>query len=153
MNDAWVVTGALTMKGQEVQQSQFCEQDGFPLVEINGRILCSAEYADLIIGGQEVTNVREVDGYLYLEFERGASMPLTCPCCGGRLHLNNMSLDQLARMLHGRTLEGFRHGEWVNRAPKPERHPVFALQFAGQEDIDARTIRVHLASVRGIRPE
>ena len=41
-------------------------------------------------------------------------------------------------LLIGRTLEGFRHGEWVGTGLPPERHPVFALQFSGRESRDER---------------
>jgi hypothetical protein len=61
-----------------------------------------------------------------------------------------MRLDQLGAMFFGRVLEGFRHGEWVGRGLSGDRHPIFALQFAGEEDLSARTIQVHLNSVRRI---
>lgn len=128
-----------------------CPRDGFPMVQLNGRTVCSVEYADGLIGGQQVVDAREEDGYLHLSFGNGSSVPLTCPCCGGRLHLRSMSLQQLSSMLTGRTLEGFRHGEWVGQGTDAERHPIFALQFSGDEDRSARTIQVHLTSVRAIR--
>lgn len=128
-----------------------CPRDGFPMLQLNGRTVCSVEHADQFIGGQQVVDAREVDGYLHLSFANGASVPLTCPCCGGRLHLRSMSLEQLSSMLTGRTLEGFRHGEWVGEGTDAERHPIFALQFSGDEDRSARTMQVHLESVRAIR--
>jgi hypothetical protein len=133
-----------------ISRAKLCPRDGFPIVEIDGQLHCSVEYADGLIGGQRVLRARERDGYLYLEFEAGTSIPLTCPCCGGRLHLRSMSFDQLGAMLSGRALEGFRHGEWVGRGRGAGRHPIFALQFAGEEDLSARTIQVHLVSVQRI---
>lgn len=131
-------------------QTATCHRDGFPLVEIQGEPYCSVEYADGLIGGQQVTDAREIDGYLHVTFENGASVPLTCPCCGGRLHLRSIGLDQLGAMLSGRVLEGFRHGEWVGKGQPAARHPIFALQFSGEEDLTARTLQVHLESVRRI---
>ncbi|MEX2426156.1 MAG: hypothetical protein WD401_05255 [Thermomicrobiaceae bacterium] len=127
-----------------------CLTDGFPLIELDGAIVCSVEHADEHIGGQPVTDARIRDGYLHLIFGNGASLPLTCPCCAGRLHLRNMPLESLSQMLSGRSIEGFRHGEWVSNESPPERHPIFALQFTGQEDLSARTIQVNLESVRRI---
>lgn len=132
------------------RQPEICQRDGFPLVKVGGEIYCSVEYADGLIGGQKVTGAREIDGYLHLLFENGASIPLTCPCCAGRLHLRSLGLDQLGAMLSGRVLEGFRHGEWVGQGLPAARHPIFALQFSGEEDLSARTLQVHLESVRRI---
>jgi hypothetical protein len=128
--------------------TRHCERDGFPLVEIDGDLYCSVEYVDGLIGGQALTTVEERDGYLVLVFENGGRLPLTCTCCGGRLHLRALGLADLERMLRGRTLEGFRHGEYVGRGIPPRRHPIFALQFSGDEDTGARAIQVHLESLR-----
>jgi hypothetical protein len=127
-----------------------CPSDGFPIITIEGESVCSVEYVDAIVGGQVVVDARTVDGYLYLVCENGASLPLTCPCCGGTLHLRGMTLESLTRMLSGRRLEGFRHGVWVERGASGGRHPVFALQFSGEEDPAARTVQVHLESVRRV---
>jgi hypothetical protein len=127
-----------------------CPADGFPLIDLYGATVCSVEHADEVIGGQRVVDAKTVDGYLHLIFENGSSMPLTCPCCGGHLHLRSMSLGDLSRMLSGRLIEGFRHGEWVSSQDPSDRHPIFALQFTGEEDLSARTIQTHLDSVRRI---
>jgi hypothetical protein len=127
-----------------------CPNDGFPMIDHLGAIVCSAEHADELIGGQRVVDASIVDGYLYLIFGNRARMPLTCPCCGGRLHLREISLEHLSHLLSSRTVEGFRHGEWVSSDTPPERHPIFAIQFSGEEDVSARTIQVHLDSVRQI---
>jgi hypothetical protein len=127
-----------------------CPRDGFPMVEIDGQLQCSAEYADRTIGGKRVQHLTERDGYITIEFATGETIPLTCPCCGGQLHLTDTTVEQFGRFLIGRTLEGFRHGEWVSREPGSGRHPIFALQFDGDEDRSARTVQVHLDSVRKI---
>jgi hypothetical protein len=131
-----------------------CESDGFPLVEIGGETYCSVEYADGLIGGQKVIGVADNtngDGTIDLLFSGGWTMPLTCPCCGGALHLKPRSLPEVRALLIGRTLEGFRHGEWVGKDAPPTRHPIFALQFSGDEDRSDRTIEVSLQSVRRLR--
>jgi hypothetical protein len=133
--------------------AQTCERDGFPLVEIDGEEYCSVEYADGLIGGQSVIGVWEEAGVMRLLFSGGYSLALTCPCCGGGLHLRPRTLADIRLLLNGRLLEGFRHGEWVGTGMPPERHPVFALQFAGTEDRKDRTIEVSLESLRSLRRE
>lgn len=133
--------------------SEHCERDGFPLVEIDGEVYCSVEYADGLIGGQRVIGVWEDAGAVRLLFSSGWSLALTCPCCGGGLHLKPRTLGEVRALFSGRTLEGFRHGEWVGAGTPPVRHPVFALQFSGAEARDERTIEVSLASLRGLRRE
>jgi hypothetical protein len=132
------------------QQYEPCPKDGFPMIDHLGAIICSAEHADELIGGQRVVDASISNGYLYLVFGNGTQMPLTCPCCGGQLHLRNISLENLSQLLSGRTVDGFRHGEWVSSDDPPERHPIFAVQFSGEEDAFARTIQIHLDSVRQI---
>lgn len=127
-----------------------CPRDGFPMINVDGRHICSVEYADEIVGGQRVVDAVEQDGLLHLIFENESSLPLTCPCCGGRLHLRSISLENLSQMLAGRVLEGFRQGEWVGTGANAERHPIFGLQFSGEEDPSGRTIQVHLDSIRRI---
>ena len=136
---------------QQLQPRDVCQRDGFPLVEIGGETYCSVEYADGLIGGQKVIGIAEGDGgQIDLLFANGQMMPLTCPCCGGALHLKPRTLPEIRVLLIGRTLEGFRHGEWVGTEMPPTRHPIFALQFSGTEDRKDRTIEVSLESVRRI---
>ncbi len=125
-----------------------CDQDGFPLVKIGEELFCSVEYADGLIGGQKVLGVAMGERFIELLMANGYQIPLTCPCCGGELHLRDMQIQELRGLLIGRTLEGFRHGEWVGKGVPPDRHPMFALQFSGQEDRKERTIEVSLESVR-----
>lgn len=133
--------------------SEVCDRDGFPLVEIEGQQYCSVEYADGIIGGQKVLGVAQRTGgddpgLIEILFSGGYVMPLTCPCCGGPLHLKPRSLPEVRALLIGRTVEGFRHGEWVGRGVPPQRHPIFAVQFSGTEERQERTIELSLESVR-----
>jgi hypothetical protein len=134
-----------------LRQTPTCERDGFPLVEIDGELYCSVEYADSLIGGANVVGVAGDEGAIELLFANGQVLPLTCPCCGGALHLRGRMLPDLRALLAGRTLEGFRHGEWVGRDATGRRHPVFALQFSGDEPRDERTLEVSLESLRRLR--
>lgn len=132
-------------------QPTHCEEDGFPLLSIDGEIYCSVEYADGLIGGQKVVGVGQGENLIEILFANGYQIPLTCPCCGGELHLRELGLPELRALLTGRAIEGFRHGEWVGKETPPKRHPMFALQFSGPEDRQERTIEVALESVRQIR--
>lgn len=132
-------------------QPTHCTDDGFPLISIDGEIYCTVEYADGLIGGQKVAGIAQGEPFIEILFTNGYLIPLTCPCCAGELHLQGMGLPELRSLLNGRTLEGFRHGEWVGEGVPPRRHPVFALQFSGSEERKDRTFQVALESVRGIR--
>ncbi|MBA2453276.1 MAG: hypothetical protein H0V47_08905 [Chloroflexia bacterium] len=132
-------------------QPTHCTDDGFPLISIDGEIYCTVEYADGLIGGQKAVGVAQGEHFIEILLANGYLIPLTCPCCGGQLHLRDMQLPELRALLIGRSIEGFRHGEWVGEGVPPKRHPVFALQFSGSEERQERTIEVALESVRGIR--
>ena len=69
----------------------------------------------------------------------------------GAVHLRQRSLGEVRALLLGRTIEGFRHGEWIGTEKPPKRHPIFAIQFSGTEKREDRTIEVSLESVRRIR--
>lgn len=120
------------------------------MIERDGVQVCSVEHADAIIGGHTIVATEIRKGYLYLVFDNGASIPLTCPCCAGQLHLRRLDPAQLGQMLADRTVEGFRHGEWVSNDGSGSSHPIFAIQFSGQEAVNARTMQVSLESVRQI---
>lgn len=60
----------------------FCEDDGFPMITINGKPECIAEYTDRCIGGKTVTDVIKENSTVYLHFEDGHLFPLLCNCCG-----------------------------------------------------------------------
>ncbi|GEM_PF-2696128 len=135
-----------------LQRVETCERDGFPLVEIDGDLYCSVEWADSLVGGQRVLGVSEgADGQIELLMTGDHVFPITCPCCGGAVHLRQRSLGEVRALLLGRTIEGFRHGEWIGTEKPPKRHPIFAIQFSGTEKREDRTIEVSLESVRRIR--
>ena len=136
---------------RQINELNFCERDGFPLVEIDGARLCSVEYSDGLIGGEKVIGIAKGPQGVEILFANGRSIALTNPASGEPLVARPGMLPELRALLIGRTLEGFRHGEWVGNGVPPERHPIFALQFAGDEPRDDRTIEVHLTSVQLIQ--
>jgi hypothetical protein len=136
---------------RQIGDAAFCERDGFPVITIDGERYCSVEYADGLIGGQKVVGVAQVPGGVELLFANGRAIPLTKPASGEPLVARDGMLPDLRALLIGRTLEGFRHGEWVGDGLPPERHSIFALQFSGEEPRQHRTLEVHLESVRRIR--
>ena len=136
---------------RQINDASVCERDGFPIILIDGERLCSVEYADGLIGGQKVVGVAEgADGVAIL-FANGHAIPLTKPASGEPLIALPGMLPELRGLLINRTLEGFRHGEWVGEGMPPERHPIFALQFSGDEARNDRTLDVGMESVRRIR--
>lgn len=136
---------------RQLEGPQFCERDGFPMIEVGGEVYCSVEYADGLIGGQRVIGVASEEQGLVLLFSNGNSIPLTEPGTGEPLIARPGMLPDLRALLIGRKVEGFRHGEWVNHADPNDTHPVFALQFTGEEPREHRTLEVGLESVRRIR--
>ncbi len=89
----------------EKQTERLCERDGFPLVKINGRWECVAEYLDRCVGGERIKDVVQRDDTFYYIFESGHELPLLCFCCGEPLvvkspkknrgrRLESMSVEQ-----------------------------------------------------------
>jgi len=136
---------------RQLQQEDFCPRDGFPIIEIDGQRRCSVEYADGLIGGQKIIGIAEHPAGITLLFANGRAMPLTEPGSGEPLVARAGMLPDLRALLIGRTIEGFRHGEWVSHDYPPERHPIFALQFSGEEPRDQRTLEISFESVKQIR--
>ena len=135
---------------RQIHDASHCERDGFPIVVIDGEPRCSVEYADGLIGGEKVIGVADSERGVEILFANRRSIPLTRPASGEPLIARPGMLPELRALLIGRTLEGFRHGEWVGDGVPPERRPIFALQFSGEESRDHRTIEVGLESVRQI---
>src|SRR5260221_4394180 len=81
---------------------RFCQRDGFPLVQIQGRWHCVAEYVDRCLGQQAVVEVRQEHDTVYYVFENGHALPLLCCCCGTPLafaDLKQTRLDMRSRRL------------------------------------------------------
>jgi hypothetical protein len=86
------------------QPFPICKRDGFPMVRVDGKLQCVAEYIDKCVGGQQVVNVIQEDATVYYVFESGHELPLLCFCCGTPLVVEN--LEQSRRNMRGRRLEG-----------------------------------------------
>ena len=82
----------------EKQTEGLCERDGFPLVKINGRWECVAEYLDRCVGGQRIDDVIQRDGTFYYIFESGHELPLLCFCCGESLVVKSPKEDRGRRL-------------------------------------------------------
>ena len=81
-----------------------CPQDGYPLVTINGRQECLAEYLDRCIGQKKVVDVVQRGSTTYYVFEDGHELPLLCFCCDSSLVVKNA--DKTRQDLQGRRLDG-----------------------------------------------
>jgi hypothetical protein len=85
-----------------------CERDGFPMLKINGRWECVAEYLDRCIGQQPVVDLVQRGKTVYLAFENGHGLPMLRFCCGRPLAYNN--LERPRRNMCGRRLESMSVG-------------------------------------------
>ncbi len=81
-----------------------CQRDGFPMVKVNGRLQCAAEYLDRCIGQKEVVDVLQRGQTAYYVFEDGHELPLLCFCCGSPLVIQNP--EQFRSQILNRRLEG-----------------------------------------------
>jgi len=59
-----------------------CEQDGYPMLEIDGQLECVAEYLDRCIAGQPVVDIVQSKKTVYYVFANGHKLPMLCSCCG-----------------------------------------------------------------------
>lgn len=80
-----------------------CKRDGFPMLKINGRWECVAEYLDRCIGRQRIIDLVQRGKTVYYVFENGHELPLLCFCCGTPLEYKD--LEQSRRDMRGRRLE------------------------------------------------
>jgi hypothetical protein len=85
-----------------------CERDGFPMLKINGRWECVAEYLDRCIGQQAVVDLVQRGKTVYLVFESGHELPMLCFCCGTPLAYRD--LERARRNMRGRSLESMSVG-------------------------------------------
>jgi hypothetical protein len=94
---------------QQVQDRYpICERDGFPMLTINGRLECSAEYIDRCVGQQPVVDVIQRGETMHYVFENGHELPLLCSCCGGPLQVDNLEKER--KGMRGRRLESMSVG-------------------------------------------
>jgi len=80
-----------------------CKRDGFPLVRINNRWECVAEYLDRCIGGQRIVDVVQRDEKIYYVFASGHELPLLCFCCSKALVVQDLGAER--RYMRRRRLE------------------------------------------------
>jgi hypothetical protein len=73
-----------------------CERDGFPMVTINGRLECSAEFINRCVGEQPVVDMIRRGKTPYYVFENGHELPLLCSCCGGPLSVDDLEEERNA---------------------------------------------------------
>jgi len=105
-----------------------CEHDHFPLVTIDGRRQCAAEYLDRCLGLKRAVDMIQRDNVTFYVFEDGHELPLLCFCCGEPLTV--FDLDRSRRQRRDRRLEEMSmtrvdlNGE--------EELPQFRLEFSKQ---------------------
>ena len=85
-----------------------CKRDGFPMLKINGRWECVAEYLDRCIGQQRVVDLVQRGETVYYVFENGHELPILCFCCGESLVFKD--LEKSRRDIRGRRLEAMSVG-------------------------------------------
>jgi hypothetical protein len=85
-----------------------CERDGFPMLKINGRWECVAEYLDRCIGQQQIVDLVQRGETVYFVFENGHELPMLCFCCGRPLAY--LDLERARRDMRGQRLEAMSVG-------------------------------------------
>jgi tetratricopeptide (TPR) repeat protein len=96
-------SGRRDSAAKDKRTERLCKRDGFPLVKIDGRRECVAEFLDRCIGGQRIVDVTQRDETIYYVFEGGHELPLLCFCCGTPLSVENPRTER--RHMRGRRLE------------------------------------------------
>ena len=109
-------------------QLPLCEQDGFPILEIDGQQRCLAEYVVACIGGQKVSDVILRNGTLYYVFENRHELPLLCYCCGEPLACPDLGAER--KNMRGRTLQAM---TWNLEELEDGREVIdYQLEFSGK---------------------
>ncbi len=89
--------------GHSLSNYPLCPNDGFPLVEINGRLECCVETIDRRVGQQTVIDVVQHGQTIYYLFDNGYELPLLCGCCGQGLMVHDLENER--KRVRGRRLE------------------------------------------------
>jgi len=84
--------------------SPHCQQDCSPMVRINDRWECAAEYLDRCLEGKRVVDVVQLKGISQDVFDNGHMLPLLCFCCGEPL--DTLDPKRVRTSILGRRLEG-----------------------------------------------
>jgi hypothetical protein len=103
-----------------------CPRDGFPLLKIDGKLECSAEYIDRCVGGEAVVDVVQRGTTTYYVFENGHQVPLLCGCCGGPLAITDLAQER--KHVGGRRLESMSAGPLVTEDGR--EYPALSLEFS-----------------------
>ena len=105
-----------------------CKRDGFPMLKIEGRWQCVAEYLDRCIGQQRVVDLIQQGDTVYIVFENRHELPMLCFCCGTPLEYKD--LERSRRDMRGRRLESMS----VDMVTVEDGGEVlqFALEFSGK---------------------
>jgi hypothetical protein len=76
-----------------------CKRDGFPMVKIDGKLQCVAEYLDQCIGQKRVVDIIQREETFYYVFEDGHELPLLCFCCDEPLVVRDIKQSRLEGMV------------------------------------------------------
>lgn len=106
-----------------------CPNDGFPLIDLNGRLECCVEALNRCVGLQKVVEVVQRDQTTYYVFEDGHELPLLCGCCGQGLVVKD--LEQERKRVCGRRLEAMSIGTTMIEKDKREFDELI-LEFSKQ---------------------
>lgn len=132
---------------------KFCPKDGFPLVNVDGRWMCSAEFMDRCVGHEPLSDVVLRKGTVHLVFENGHEVPLLCPHCKSPLDIKN--LDKYRRNMVGRRLMSMLHSEIPAEKEDQgvgEVYYRFTMEFSPKYKVGAyRVQHTALASVVKMR--
>lgn len=107
-----------------------CGKDGFPLLKINGRLECAAEYLERCIGGDPIVDVVKHDKIAYYIFANGHELPLLCSCCGSGLLCNE---DVEREKMRGRRVTAINLGVTQVEGESPIEQ--FVLRFSPTEQL------------------
>lgn len=122
---------------------QTCPRDGYPMVQINGRWECVAEYLDRCIGQQKIVDVVQRKNTTYYAFENGHEVPLLCFCCDSPLVCGE--IEETRQDMQGRRLDGLSvvPVKLEDGTEVPQLHLLFSKKsLLGQGTYDAVSIQV-----------
>jgi hypothetical protein len=104
-----------------------CPNDGFPLIEINGRLECCVEVLDRCVGQKKVVEVVQRRQTTYYVFDDGHELPLLCGCCGQGLVVKDLAQER--QRVCGRRLVAMSIGTTVLEKDKRE-YDELILEFS-----------------------
>jgi len=113
--------------GHSADSYPACPNDGFPLIDINGRLECCVEVLDRCVGQKKVVEVVQRGQITYYVFENGHELPLLCGCCGHGLAVKD--LDQERKRVCGRRLEAMSIGTTMIEKDRRE-YDELILEFS-----------------------